>query len=139
MQKSMPLRAKAAVWLCVLMLVCCLAAMAAYMKPALQRTETKGDAFGMMLLDIADEETADHYHVQDRGVYVLAVQEKSPAHRAGISSGDLLVSVNTAHIPDMHTFVAMQEAFVPGENVEMHFRRGAGQNAYAVTLVWNEE
>ena len=139
MNKCVPVRTRAAVGLCAALLLCCLAAMAVYMTPVLRRNETKGDAFGMMLIDIADEETADYYHVQEHGVYVLAVQEKSPAHLAGVSSGDLLLSVNKLHIPDTGAFVTMQNGFAPGQQIEMHFRRGAGNDAYAVTLAWNEE
>ena len=139
MKKQMPLRTWAALWLCAAMLLGCIAALGAYLGPVIQRTETKGDAFGMMLLDIADEETADSYHVLDHGVYVLAVREKSPAHLAGIASGDLLLSVKTARVPDTNAFVAMQQTFVPGEMIEMHFKRGAHENTYAVTLAWNEE
>ena len=139
MNKCVPVRTHVAVGLCIALLLCCLAAMAAYMTPVLRRTETKGDAFGMMLINIADEETADHYHVREHGVYVFAVQEKSPAHLAGISSGDLLLSVNRLPIPDTGAFVNMQDGFVLGQQIEMRFRRGAANDAYAVTLTWNEE
>lgn len=128
-------RTRLAVWLCAGMLLICLLALGYYLSP--QPAEPSGAAFGMLLIDIADEETADSYHVQEFGVYVLAVQEKSPAEKAGVSSGDLLLSVNAAPICNIGEWIALQETFVPGETVTMDFQRGAAR--YTVRLVWNEE
>lgn len=130
-------RTRLAVWLCAGMLLSCLLALGYYLSP--QPAEPSGAAFGMVLIDIADEETADSYHVQDLGVYVFAVQEKSPAEKAGVSSGDLLLSVNTAPICNTGEWIALQETFVPGEPVTMDFQRGADRNTYTVRLAWNEE
>lgn len=130
-------RTRLAVWLCAGMLLICLLALGHYLSP--QPAEPSGAAFGMVLIDIADEETANFYHVQDCGVYVLAVQEKSPAEQAGVSSGDLLLNVNAAPICNTGEWIALQENFVPGETVTMDFQRGADRNTYTVRLVWNEE
>ena len=130
-------RTRLAVWLCAGMLLICLLALGHYLSP--QPAEPSGAAFGMVLIDIADEETANFYHVQDCGVYVLAVQEKSPAEQAGVSSGDLLLNVNAAPICNTGEWIALQETFVPGETVTMDFQRGADRNTYTVRLVWNEE
>jgi len=130
-------RTRLAVWLCAGMLLICLLALGHYLSP--QPVEPSGAAFGMVLIDIADEKTADFYHVQDCGVYVLAVQEKSPAEQAGVSSGDLLLNVNAAPICNTGKWIALQETFVPGETVTMDFQRGADRNTYTVRLVWNEE
>lgn len=130
-------RARLAVWLCAGMLLICLLALGYYLSP--RPAEPSGAAFGMVLIDIADEETADSYHVQDCGVYVLAVQEKSSAEKAGVSSGDLLLSVNAEPICNTGEWIALQETFVPGEPVTMDFQRGADRNPYTVRLVWNED
>ena len=139
MKKQLPDRSRWAIWLCAAMLLWCLWALGRYLAPVLKPAETKGDAFGMMLIDIADEATADSYHVQGCGVYVLAVREKSPAAMAGISSGDLLLSVNDSSIASTSEFVTLQEAFTQGEKVALSFRRGTSGAAYGVQLVWNEE
>lgn len=139
MQREKADRTRFAVWLCAGMLLICLLALGHYLTPVLRPTEPKGAAFGMVLIDIADEKTADSYHVQDCGVYVLAVQAESQAELAGVSSGDLLLSVNAAPIRNTGEFAALQEALAPGEQVLMRFQRGNSRSAYAVTLVWNEE
>ena len=139
MHKRAADRTRLAIWLCVAMLAICLAALGSYLWPVLRTQETRGDAFGMVLIDIDDAETADSYHVEDYGVYVLAVQSRSPADQAGVSSGDLLVSVNDAPVQSTGAFVELQDAFDPGEPVRLMFERNAGGNAYAITLVWNEE
>ena len=99
--------------------------------------QPEGAAFGMVLIDIADEETAASYHVQDCGVYVLAVQEESAAEKAGIAPGDLLLSVNDASVQNTGAFVELQEMFESDELVRMQFRRGQSSNDYAVALAWN--
>jgi len=137
MRKRMPDRTKIAVCLCAVMLVICLLALGSYLRPVLCPAETRGDAFGMVLIDIADQETADSYHVQDCGVYVLAVQEKSLAHLAGVSSGDLLTAANDLPVQSTGEFVALQEGFVLGMPVQLQFNRSTG--SYAISLVWNEE
>ena len=130
-------RTKAAVWLCAGMLIVCLLALMYVLRDS-GLPEPEGAAFGMVLIDIADEKTADSYHVRDCGVYVLAVQEESPAGLAGISSGDLLLSVNGAPVQNTGEFVDLQEMFEPGELVRMQFQRGHSGDGYAVTLAWNE-
>ena len=131
-------RTRLAVCLCIAMLLVCLCALAHYLAPVLfAHEEPEGAAFGLMLIDIDDEDTAESYHVQDHGVYVLAVQEESPACQAGVGAGDRLLSVNELPVEDTSAFVAMQDQFRAGEQVRLDFQRGADATSYVVTLVWN--
>lgn len=139
MQKQRPNRIRLAVWLCAGMLLACLWALGQYLTPVRRSPEPGGAAFGMVLIDIADEETADSYHVRDCGVYVLAVGEKSPAALAGVSPGDLLLHLNGLPVNSTGEFVARQQLFEPGERVELHFQRGISEGTYTVTLIWNED
>lgn len=132
-------RTRMAILLCAGMLIICLLALVQYLMPVLNGdSEPQGAAFGMMLIDIADEQTAASYHVESCGVYVLAVQPESPAADAGVLTGDLLLKVNGVSVQDTANFVAMQEAFAPDQQVQMEFQRGNGSDVYVAVLVWNE-
>lgn len=126
-------------FMCAVIVLMVAAVLSRLLKPALRPAEAGGDPFGMVLIDIADEETAASYHVTDCGVYVLAVEEESPADVAGVSSGDLLVSVNALPVQNTAQFASFREAFQQGECVELTFQRRTCGNPYAVELVWNEE
>lgn len=129
-------RTKLAVWLCAGMLIVCLLALGYVLRDSVL-PQPEGAAFGILLIDIADEETADSYHVQDCGVYVLAVQEGSAAEKAGIAPGDLLLSVNDASVRNTGAFVELQKRFETDELVQMQFRRRQSGEGYAVALTWN--
>jgi len=129
-------RTKLAVWLCTGMLIVCLLALGYVLRESVL-PQPEGAAFGILLIDIADEETADSYHVQDCGVYVLAVQEGSAAEKAGIAPGDLLLSVNDASVRNTGAFVELQKRFETDELVQMQFRRRQSGEGYAVALTWN--
>ena len=129
-------RTKLAVWLCAGMLIVCLLALGYVLRDSVL-PQPEGAAFGILLIDIADEETADSYHVQDCGVYVLAVQEGSAAEKAGIAPGDLLLSVNDASVRNTGAFIELQKRFETDELVQMQFRRRHSGEGYAVALTWN--
>lgn len=129
-------RTKLAVWLCAGMLIVCLLALGYVLRDSVL-PQPDGAAFGILLIDIADEETADSYHVQDCGVYVLAVQEGSAAEKAGIAPGDLLLSVNDASVRNTGAFIELQKRFETDELVQMQFRRRQSGEGYAVALTWN--
>ncbi len=142
MKKRIRDRTWLAIVLCVCLLAVCLLGMILYLRPArlgFVPVEPPSDAFGMLLIDVLDEDAAESYHVDSFGVYVLAVQEQGPAERAGISSGDQLIHVNAAPVNSTAQFVEMQKSFLPAENVRLHFRRGVDAQNYVVTLVWNDE
>lgn len=52
------------------------------------------DPLGAVLLDLNTPEAMSNYHVQRAGVYVLAVNEDSPAQTAGLLSGDYIAGVD---------------------------------------------
>lgn len=94
-------------------------------------------AFGMVLIDIADEYAADSYHVDTQGVYVLVVEEKSPAFAAGVQSGDRIVSMNGVPVINSPEFVALQEKLTPRQKVDIRFQRGNGGPYITAQLEWN--
>ncbi len=129
-------RTTLAIWLCAAMLFLCFAMLQFYLWP---RPVEEVGAFGMLLLDVADDETAQSYHVDEHWVYVLAVEENSRADRAGIASGDRLVHVNMETLQSTAHFEQMQDAFAPREQVVLGFSRETDESMYQVTLAWKAD
>ena len=130
-------RSLSLICICAALLVGCFWMLACYLIPP---ESPEGGTFGMVLLDVDDEQTAASYHVEECGVYVLAVQENSAAAHAGVSSGDRLMHVNEQRLSSSAQFVQMQESFSHMQPVLMQFSRGHGEKqTYQVSLVWNAE
>jgi len=128
-------RNTAAVWLCLIMLVICLAALARYLLPlhtAGPQHALDGSMMGMVLIDIPDSEAATFYHVENLGVYVLAVDEQSPAYAAGVRSGDCIISVNGARLDSAGAFSAFQQS-AGVQPMQLVFGRGDGRR-FSVAL-----
>ena len=89
---------------------------------------------GMILIDIADRDTADHYHVTDLGVYVLSVSETSQAYQAGIRSGDRIVSANGVTMGSSAELEALQNDMEPGGVLQLRLSRGPDANLINVSL-----
>lgn len=75
----------------------------------------------MLLIDIADQESADQYHVSQTGVYVLAVEEQSQAYQEGVRAGDRVISVNQKLIQS-----ASELSELPAGMVALEIERTAG-------------
>lgn len=97
--------------------------------PSLLATPADGtpeDAMlGLVLIDITDEDTAAFYHVAEQGVYVLAVDESSPAYLAGVRSGDRIVAANGVPVDASGELTAIQAALPVGERLVLLLSRGA--------------
>lgn len=94
---------------------------------------------GMVLIDIADEESADHYHVEEQGVYVLAVQESSAAYQAGLRSGDRLVLLDGCPVTSTADFAAAQEALRPLQPVSISFSRRNETQLQVAHFLWEAQ
>lgn len=58
---------------------------------------------GVSMIEVNDETTMQQYDVTKEGIYVYSVEEGLPAQKAGMQSGDLLVSVNGKKASDFDT------------------------------------
>lgn len=129
-----------AVLLGVLLLAACLAALAFYMWPV-GKTEsenaTEDNTFGMLLIDIPDDESAAFYHVARLGVYVLAVDEDSQAYTLGVRSGDRLSGINGSAVTSTSEAARIQSSLAADEKLEMTFHRGLDEEPLVVTFVHN--
>ena len=66
------------------------------------------------------------------GVVLTAVEEGSPADRAGLIVGDVVVAIGGAPIIDEESLPAASLRFVPGETVELQVLRGGDPRAFIV-------
>lgn len=89
---------------------------------------------GMVLLDIVDEEAFAFYHVNETGIYVLAVDENSEAYRAGIRSGDRIVSANDTVLDTSSQLITMQQTLLQGEGLSLSLRRGPKHQSLVAEL-----
>jgi len=106
------LRMHTAAVLCAVVLLLCTLVMAYYLFSLHEKNppaSLDGGMLGMILIDISNEEAAAFYHVNAFGVYVLAVDEDSPAFEAGVRSGDCIVSANGQLISSASELSTMQE------------------------------
>ncbi len=89
---------------------------------------------GVLLIDVPPQLTTKLKLVADIGVYVTGVVDGSPAQKAGVLAGDVLLKVN--HIPitapeDIdHSLVGKN----PGDAVKILFNRGGVTKSAYITL-----
>ncbi|MBA3532510.1 MAG: PDZ domain-containing protein, partial [Ardenticatenales bacterium] len=76
---------------------------------------------------------------EDQGVVVLRVAPDSPAERAGIESGDLLLAINEEIIDAQHPFINLLMQHPIGETVDVRLLRDNEEQRVRVTLVASDE
>jgi serine protease Do len=72
---------------------------------------------------------------EDAGAVVDDVAENSPAGRAGVQSGDVIVKLNGESIPDAESLVSLVGKRKPGEEVTLTVERGKETLDLKATLV----
>lgn len=115
----------------MLLLACVVMAFCLYSGDSSQATQEDG-TWGMLLIDIADQDSADQYHVSQTGVYVLAVEEQSQAYQEGIRAGDRVISVNQKIIQS-----AAELSELPTGLVALELERTAGER-FTLFLLMDE-
>lgn len=66
------------------------------------------------------------------GVVITAVEEGSPADRAGLIVGDVVIAVGSVPITDEESLPGAVLRMVPGEPVEIHVLRGGDPRTFTV-------
>ncbi|MBI5169121.1 MAG: M20/M25/M40 family metallo-hydrolase [Candidatus Eisenbacteria bacterium] len=69
------------------------------------------------------------------GVKVAGVTPGSPADKAGLKEGDVLMKLNGEAIPDLKSYSAMLRALQPGQSVRIGYRRGDTEQEVTLTVV----
>ena len=79
---------------------------------------------GVEIQDITPE-LAESFGLQDaRGALIAGVLRNSPADRAGIRPGDVLVAIGEQSIPDPRAMLDQVAALEPGQKARFRIRRG---------------
>jgi len=68
------------------------------------------------------------------GVKVSGVVPESPAAKAGIREGDVIVNVNGAAVANLQEYSNLLRTLAPGQRVAVMIRRGAEDIRMDVTL-----
>ena len=71
---------------------------------------------------------------EDKGVLIVAVQRGSPAAKAGLRRGDIILEVNDAEVNDAQALRDALAKFKPGDEVQIRIARGEGERTLKVTL-----
>jgi len=78
---------------------------------------------GMRIQSI-DEQIADYYKLDEaRGVIITQILPDSPAKKAGLKVGDIILQVDKYRINDDQTIVGVFEEFRKGQTVSLHILR----------------
>lgn len=99
--------------------------------------EEQDDSLGILLIDIQTQETAARFHVSALGVYVLVIDENSAASRAGLCSGDRIVSLNGYPISSTSDFSDF--ASQRGEAISLVVRRETEPQTFVAIVLPNAE
>jgi len=73
------------------------------------------------------------------GALVVGVIEETPAERAGLRTGDVIVAVEDVPIDRNHPLSEVLAEYEPGDRVTIEFWRGGRQRAVQVTLGANPD
>ena len=71
----------------------------------------------------------------EEGVYVNGFATNSPAQKAGIKEGDVIIGVNGHKIHNFSELRAQLSLFNPGNKVDIEVQRGSNKHTYKVELV----
>ena len=78
---------------------------------------------GISMVEILDQNTAFRYGVNEYGVYVYTIEENSPASKAGLKIGDLIISVENQKIENADQLKEKIQEYNVGDTVEMKVKR----------------
>jgi S1-C subfamily serine protease len=69
------------------------------------------------------------------GVKVGGVTPGSPAEKAGVKEGDVLLKVNGQDVPNLQGFAGILRGLSPGQTVKVVLGRGGAEQTLEVTVV----
>jgi hypothetical protein len=94
------------------------------------KVETKGRVGRRVLLG-----TVPDFAFDGPGVRLTGVTADTPAEKAGLRSGDIIVGIDDSEIHDLRGFSENLKALKIGDQVIIRFVRGGSEQSVAVTLV----
>lgn len=79
--------------------------------------------------------TLPDFAFEGPGVKVASVTPGSPAEKAGLRAGDVLLKLDGRDIPDLRGYSEMLKALSPGQTVKLRIRRDGAEQEVAATVV----
>lgn len=89
---------------------------------------------GVNLLEIYDRQTAFRYGVNKYGLYIYATEDDSPASKAGLKSGDLILSVEDEDIETAEQLQNKIQEYEVGDVITFEIERNNKKYKIDVTL-----
>ena len=89
---------------------------------------------GITYLGVEDAQTAAQLGVNAYGVYVVEVVKGGPAERAGLQSGDRIVSIDGSEIGTKDDLSALMQKHTAGDTLSITIARGGQMQTINVTL-----
>lgn len=97
--------------------------------------ETVGHAYVGIKGSTVDAEVAERKELPiDRGALIEEVSPKSPAGKAGVEKGDIIVEFNDVPVRDMDHFIILIRSRSVGDKVDLTYFRGQTKRSAKVTL-----
>ncbi|MFD3162721.1 S1C family serine protease [Herpetosiphon sp. NSE202] len=84
--------------------------------------------------ELLSPETAELGIANDKGAFVTKVDEGTPARRAGVSRGDIILAVNGEEITQRHSLQRLLLQYKPGDTVTVTIERNGQQQEVQITL-----
>lgn len=81
-----------------------------------------------------DEETVKYYKLASLGVYIKNVQSFSPAEKAGLQAGDIIVKADGKDIKNMEELNEIKNSHQIGETITLTINRNGTEKEFTVTL-----
>jgi serine protease Do len=79
---------------------------------------------GVTFVDIQDQQTAMQYRVNQLGTYVYQVNEGSDAEKAGLLTGDRIVSIDGTEVSSVSEIKQMMNDYSVGDQMKITVERG---------------
>jgi serine protease DegQ len=89
---------------------------------------------GVAVQDMTQELAESFKLPQARGALISEVLSGSPADKAGIKPGDILIAVNDKPVTDSASMLALIAILQPGQQAELKVIRGQAENVVKVTI-----
>ena len=104
------------------------------MEQIVQKGSVTRGWIGVGVQDITPELAQSFNLPASRGVLITQVERGSPADKAGIKPGDVLLSVNGRPVADTTTMLNLVAALPPGQGATLKLTRNQAETELAVTI-----
>lgn len=104
--------------------------------PSMEHLKTKGGFLGVEITELEDQ-LAEYFGVES-GVLIEEVEKDTPAEKAGLKAGDVIVKIEDDEIDEVEDLVEAVSSREPGTEVKIHFIRKGKKESVKVELAESE-